>query len=213
MDAGQNMGPCAFAKLYTRNVPHSLEKILFSLDYESFKTCLNVNDAWHKLLSSEAFQKKAKLVFHVEISNDENALWHAASNNNVKEVTSLLSTGWLNINFEGGFLNTTQLHIATMYGHKNIVELLLERGARHDMPDKYGWYPLHRAVKGGQKYVVQILLDAGAPVNLKNNDGACTLYLAASYGCKDLVRLLLDRGAHPNTADNCCMLLWRDIKM
>ena len=203
------MEPCAFDKLYTRNVPHILEKIFFSLDYKSFKTCLNVNETWHKLLSSEAFQKRAKSVFHEEISNDEKNLWNAASKNNVEKVMSLLSTGLLNINVVNRSWNTTPLHIAAKNGHKNIVKLLLERGARHDKPDNFAWYPLHRAAQSmkphnqsRQKDVVQMLLNAGAHIDQKNHCGATVLHIAASCGGKDMVRLLLDRGANPNTAND-----------
>ena len=142
MGAGQSIGPCAFDKLvYERNVPHILEKIFFSLDYESFKACFSVNETWNKLLLSGAFQKRAKSVFHEEISKDEDDLLHASSTNNVKEVISLLSTGLLTTNVQKRLWNTTPLQIATIKGHKNIVKLLLERGAGHNKPDKFGWCP------------------------------------------------------------------------
>ena len=47
----------AFGVLFAKSVPHILEKIFFSLDYKSFQTCLKVNSAWNKELSSQRYQK------------------------------------------------------------------------------------------------------------------------------------------------------------
>ena len=41
--------------LFTRSVPHILEKIFFSLDYESFMRCSEVNKTWNDLLTSEPY--------------------------------------------------------------------------------------------------------------------------------------------------------------
>ena len=51
--------PCAFDTLFTKHVPHILEKIFLSLDYESFKSCCQASNAWKKVLTSESFQSKA----------------------------------------------------------------------------------------------------------------------------------------------------------
>ena len=58
---------CAFDRLFTKNVPHIHEKIFFSLDYKSYKTCMKVSKAWNELLLSEFYQKKSKTVFHKDI--------------------------------------------------------------------------------------------------------------------------------------------------
>ena len=50
MDRELLVHPCAFGTLFTRNVPHILERIFLSLDYYSFNECLNVNKAWNGLL-------------------------------------------------------------------------------------------------------------------------------------------------------------------
>ena len=54
-------GHCAFDLLLSKSVPHVLEKIFFSLDYESFKNCQEVCNGWKKSLTSERFQRKASL--------------------------------------------------------------------------------------------------------------------------------------------------------
>ena len=48
--------PKGFEKLFERNVPHVQEKIFFSLNYDSFKTCGEVCRAWNELMKSESYE-------------------------------------------------------------------------------------------------------------------------------------------------------------
>ena len=73
-----NADPCGFCTLFTKSVPHILEKIFFSLDYESFKKCLEVSTAWKELLTSESFIIRGKMVFREEILKDEKSLTDAS---------------------------------------------------------------------------------------------------------------------------------------
>ena len=94
-------GPCYFDILFTKNVPHVLEQILFSLDYGSFKRCLRVNKAWNKLLNSESFQKKSRHIFQKEINLEcERRLWKASKDGQIEEVRSLLLNKMLDVNHE-----------------------------------------------------------------------------------------------------------------
>ena len=95
---GDTMDQCAFDKLFTKSVPHILEEIFLSLNYNSFKTCLNVSRTWRKLLTSDSYQAKGKLVFHDDLLKDEEELLRYAWNGcNAGRVRELLSTGMLNI--------------------------------------------------------------------------------------------------------------------
>ena len=76
--------------LFTKSVPHLLEKIFFSLDYESFQTCFRVNTAWNKLQVFQSYQKRAKSVFSNEIYKDIEKLRDASAEGNVDEIKSLL---------------------------------------------------------------------------------------------------------------------------
>merc|ERR1712154_732796 len=51
----ENMDSSPLTMLFTRSVPHILEKIFFSLDYESFVRCSEVNRTWNGLLTSEPY--------------------------------------------------------------------------------------------------------------------------------------------------------------
>ena len=87
----------SFDTLFTINVPHILEHIFFSLDYESYKTCLEVCKAWNELLTSESYQEKGRTLFHREILKDGKRLCDASREGCIVEVRRLLSTGLVDV--------------------------------------------------------------------------------------------------------------------
>jgi ankyrin repeat protein len=87
---------------------------------------------------------------------------------------------------------------AAKQGRKEVVQLLLDRGADVNLTSTYGDTPLVEAAKQGRKEVVQLLLDRGADVNLTPKYGDTPLVGAAKQGRKEVVQLLLDRGANMN---------------
>uniref|UniRef100_A0A8C5N739 Oxysterol-binding protein n=1 Tax=Gouania willdenowi TaxID=441366 RepID=A0A8C5N739_GOUWI len=75
----------------------------------------------------------------------------------------------ININCKGkskSNLGWTPLHLACYFGHKSVVEELLEAGADVNLPNNIGDTPLHKAAFTGRKEVVMLLLryDACATV-------------------------------------------------
>ena len=54
---------CEFDRLITKSVLHIHDKIFFSLDYESYKKCLEVSKSWNDLLTSEYFLRRGKSLF------------------------------------------------------------------------------------------------------------------------------------------------------
>ena len=83
---------CEFDKLFTKAVPHILEKIFFSLDYESFKKCLEVSGSWNDLLTSESFLRRGKSVFCEDIQKE---ILLAAKGGNNFVIKRVLSSSWL----------------------------------------------------------------------------------------------------------------------
>ena len=148
MQAQKTMVECGFGKLFTKSVPHILEKIFLSLDYASFKTCMKVNTMWQELLTSESFTRLGKLTFSEDI---ERELWHALHGGNVHEVRKVLSCGMVDVNCTNKE-NRTPLLTAVEMGFKDVVQLLLEEGADSRIANKGTfdyWSPLHVAARRG----------------------------------------------------------------
>ena len=115
------MDTCAFDILFLKNVPHLLAKIFFSLDYESYKGCLEVSNVWNDLLTSTSFQTKGKSVFHKEILKDGLKLYSAAKEGDTEKVQKLLTTGMINLNIVASLGSWTPLFAAAHQGHKDVV--------------------------------------------------------------------------------------------
>ena len=135
---------CAFNKLFSKNIPHVLEIILFSLDYESFKACGEVNVALKEFLTSRPVRKKAKSVFSTEMAEDENRLLRASKEGDVDEVARLLSGGMVDVNCSGGKYLATPMCEAAYHGKSEVLRILMDHGAEHDRADQHGQTPLHR---------------------------------------------------------------------
>ena len=96
--------------------------------------------------------------------------WEAARTGNIEAVKQHIAAG-ADVNAKVKF-GWAPLHIATMYGHKEIAELLISSGA--DLNAKCnndGWIPLQYAAQKGQKEIAELLISKGADVNAKNKNG------------------------------------------
>ena len=113
----ETMGNCAFNILFTKSVPHILEKIFFSLDYESFKSCMEVGKTWSNLLASEWYQLMGESMFRDELQRD---LWQASKQGHSKEVRKILSNFLVDINCAREYFHSTSLFEASSGGHKEV---------------------------------------------------------------------------------------------
>jgi hypothetical protein len=92
----------------------------------------------------------------------------------------------------------TPLGLAAAYGHRNVVELLLNQGANVNAADAMGQTPLHTAARYGSADVAALLLEHGADVDARDVLGATPLEWAALSGDKNVASLLIKRGATVN---------------
>ena len=67
--------------------------------------------------------------------------------------------------------SSTPLHLAAIQGHKEIVELLIPKGADVNAKDKIGGTSLHLAAHSGQKEIVELLIANGVNINAKIEAG------------------------------------------
>ncbi|MDV6249355.1 MULTISPECIES: ankyrin repeat domain-containing protein [unclassified Wolbachia] len=113
----------------------------------------------------------------------------------------------------------TPLHIAAVWGHKEVVEALLDKGANVNAEDEEGNTPLVlttdeeiktllqstakllEVAKSGNIQEVNSLISEGAKVNVKDQDNKTPLHWAAEKGHKEVVEALLDKGANVDAED------------
>jgi hypothetical protein len=85
------------------------------------------------------------------------------------------------------------LHYAALYGHTEIVHLLLELGAKVDPRNRYRQTPLHQAALNGHLQIARLLIEAGADVNARDCDKQTPLTQALQGGCGRKVANLLKK--------------------
>jgi ankyrin repeat protein len=146
-------------------------------------------DAPRQILN-EAEQKKA---------ND--SLLRAADNGRADAVRNLIRAGAA-VGANDGYGNTP-LHRAAMYGHIEVVKLLLqEHSAEVNLKNIDGYTPLHLAALIGHLEEVRVLLEHSADSNLKNAGGDTPLHYTAGKGQVEIVELFLRKGAAVNSRNN-----------
>ena len=100
----------------------------------------------------------------------------------------------------------TSLHLASSYELPEIVQVLLDHGAKPNVKNYLGEAPLH--VVSSDKYsqdgarVAQLLLDHGADPDAQRNDHCTPLHEISHSGRFDIVRVLLDHGANAKAEDS-----------
>ncbi|MDR2136793.1 MAG: ankyrin repeat domain-containing protein [Synergistaceae bacterium] len=128
-------------------------------------------------------------------------LWEAVKNNDADRVGVLIQE-WANVNAEDN-KGWTPLMMAAGYAQTSeVVNLLLDAGAKVDPKSKNTETPLMWAVANRHDNaleIVNILLDAGANVDAKNWREETPLIRAARYARNpEIVRVLLRAGADVN---------------
>lgn len=85
---------------------------------------------------------------------------------------------------------------------KEIVALLLERGAQPDFGSSAGRTPLMVAARAGNLPIMTLLIDKGANVNAQSDAGWSPLHNAAYFGRGPAIHYLLAQGADKSLRDN-----------
>ncbi|KAK5555580.1 hypothetical protein LTR46_006605 [Exophiala xenobiotica] len=127
---------------------------------------------------------------------------HRAATKGYEEIAGLL------IKETPGLVNSenqdreTPLHSATKAGRVNILELLLQNGARVDLPNNKGATALHLAVRNGHAQAVERLLKNNAGPNVRDASDRAPLHTAIWFGKNAMITLLLDNNADINQVGN-----------
>jgi ankyrin repeat protein len=128
-------------------------------------------------------------------------LIEAAKENNLPEVRRLLSVG-ADVNAKDHEDDWTPLHWASLEGHSQVANELMEHGAVIETTDNDDYTALHFACNQGHLPVVNELLSRGADIEAKDNDGDTSLHKASWNGHVPVVKALLSGGADIIAANN-----------
>ena len=101
------------------------------------------------------------------------------------------------------WINETGLHAAMRIGHREVVILLLERGADANARDMIQRTPLHKVLEDKDKSMVRLLVESGgADVNARDCDGKTPLHVACDREVlRPVVDGLLEAGADIDLID------------
>ncbi|KAL7914164.1 natch and ankyrin domain protein [Trichoderma velutinum] len=121
----------------------------------------------------------------------------AAYLGNVAWATLLISENARAISRKDNY-GRTPLSWAVNRGHRDMVELLLDHGARINVKDRSDLTALHVAVTGQHKEIVTVLIDRGARLESKSEHGDTPLIRAIQANSKEIIQILLERGAQVN---------------
>jgi ankyrin repeat protein len=121
---------------------------------------------------------------------------------------------------------STPLHCAARYGHKEVAELLIAKGADINAKDTRGRTPIDLAINKSQKEIAKLLvsksvdvslhtaayigdlqrveklINGGANVDAKDQKGQTALHYAAKAGEIPVAKLLIANGADVNAGDD-----------
>ena len=111
----------------------------------------------------------------------------------------VLSSALANVNSIGGRYGSA-LGSASASGHKEVVQILLAKGADVNIAGVKDGNALGLASANGHQEVVQILLGNGIDVNMAGGYYGSALASASVNGRKEVVQVLLENGADVNMA-------------
>lgn len=124
----------------------------------------------------------------------------SGSLDSVRQVITQYGTGV--INNPTGTSGMYPLHHAATNGYLNIVQFLLNKGARPNTRTRLGQTPLHFASIGGHLSVVRLLISKRAYINAMDKDDKTPIHYAAENGHSSIVRFLIERRVNVNQMDN-----------
>ncbi|MGL5028592.1 MAG: ankyrin repeat domain-containing protein [Wolbachia pipientis] len=97
-------------------------------------------------------------------------------------------------------LRLTPLHYAVLSG-REMVELLIEKGANINAVNESKNTPLHAATLSGKREVVELLIGEGAHIDAIDDNGNTPLSWAAEHSQKGVIESLLEKGANIDVID------------
>ncbi|KAK9172290.1 Ankyrin repeats (3 copies) family protein [Cryptosporidium meleagridis] len=170
---------------------------------DTFQVCeLDTNSSLSVLSNSEDNISEFSIlsdtdVFSLPAERQNSLILKASKIGNLQLVRQLIASSKFNANAtnEKGF---SSLHWASLKGHSQVVEELLNANAEPNTKNIMLCTPLHFSASNGFDEIVNKLLNAGANPNAVSALGDTPIFSAAFMGHENTVRTLLKNGADPN---------------
>jgi len=142
--------------------------------------------------------KKLTGVKTKNITTETDSLFKAVHNMDIKTLSKYLNNKNVN-SFDS--TGRTLLCRAIKTKNKNIVKILLDKGANPDLQNEKGYLntPLMECSNYNLVDIAKLLIDKGANINIQDKNGDPVIHWTAYYGQVAFTKLLLDKNANTYT--------------
>lgn len=181
-----------FGKPYKISMYRTLYDVLYTITLEIAK----IQGSRNYVCNTSVEHLMCSMTRHPRIKLSHKALYYAVDNNEPHFVDFLLNSGFT-VDRRISFQDETALILASKYGYKEIVELLLMHEADINIKNSSGETALVLATQHGKSHIVNILLNNGA----NNNDINEALLSAVNRSQYYIVKILLAGGGNVNICD------------
>ena len=149
----------------------------------------------------KAFVKKNPHILNEQNAVNKNYPLHESLLPKKPEIARWLIEEGADCNVKNG-TGETPFQIVILQGDKELLSLMIKKGANVNAQGYAGFSPLQRACMiPDRKEIAQLLLEKGAKVDQQDENGITPLMSASGWGFKDLVALLLEKGADISIKD------------
>jgi ankyrin repeat protein len=130
-------------------------------------------------------------------SHHRSLLWWASGHGWENSVRVLLAADPAMVNVMDKY-SVTPLMIAALYGHLEVIKMLLAEGAYVNIISRNGTTALWEAMTEKDEAIVKLLLDKGADIEAECGNYSNVLQAASAKGCDSIVEHLLKLGTNVN---------------
>lgn len=143
------------------------------------------------------------LVSAKSFAHTKTPLMKAASDGDKAAVQKILKSKKTNIDAEDSEERRTALYFAINNEHNNVIQLLIDAGARLENLSEGKETALFMATTTNNRELMKTLIKKNKGLlNIPDSDGTTPLMEAAKFGAKETVQILLDAGAKKDLKNN-----------
>ncbi|XP_077979567.1 transient receptor potential cation channel subfamily A member 1-like [Glandiceps talaboti] len=155
------------------------------------------------ILLEAAMKRNIAIKEYIEDADNEGSTAiHLAVGNSHLKATKLCLDHGVDVDIAKSCNAYTPLQLAAVYGHTDIANLLIQRGAQINARDSEHMTPLHRASLYNQVEMMKFLLSKGACLDARDSEHFTPLLVTAWKGQSDAALFLLSEHANLEAFDS-----------